>query len=66
MTDMSFVELEDDKENEIELIEKWLRAKQVTLWQSWDVTNRESRRAAAEWVYNTLDELAVWYKHEGR
>ncbi len=48
----------------IEMIDRWLRAKHVTLWQSWDLTSDDRRYQAAKWLYDTLNDLLDYIEQE--
>jgi len=45
--------------NNREVAAQFLTGRQVTLWQSWDLTSPESHAQAVEWLTGVLDECAV-------
>lgn len=46
-------------------VEAYLRSRlRGSLWMNWDISNESRRRAAAEWLYNTIREVIEGEKNE--
>lgn len=46
-----------DREEALQRIEQYLLDKKVTLWQSWDLHQKERRRQAAEFILDLVEDV---------
>lgn len=44
-------------EEDINTIIKYLKAKNCAIWAHWDVSDKKEVVLAAEWLYNTMNEV---------
>jgi len=44
----------------IEIIEQWLDTKPYTLWATWDLSQPERKRLAAEWFAKEIVDFNSW------
>ncbi len=45
---------------ELEVIKKWLKSKQTTLWADWDLTHEDRLQLAAEWFQQQMREFIAF------
>jgi len=51
----------EHKEKMLQDIDNWLKAKGITVWLNWDITDPIERRQAAEYFYSQTESFITWH-----